>query len=173
MRKTATFIFSVLILSALPSGIKIVYAIQCYSTAEFSTGESVTEPGSTCPAGLKPVPTSSQGSGIFALPNYTCNGSCPQTTYTPLEPLPGAGNIDYGNFASYVNFLIPVLIIVGSLLGVGSLTINGVIYMTSAVVGEKSRALAHIQSSVWGLILLLASVLILNTINPQLTDLTI
>lgn len=47
---------------------------------------------------------------------------------------------------------------------------NGVVYMTSDVVGNKGKATEAMQSAVWGLILALSSWLILNQINPNLVD---
>lgn len=46
---------------------------------------------------------------------------------------------------------------------------NGIRYMLSDVIGKKEDALAWIRESLWGLILAFSVVLILNTINPDLT----
>jgi len=54
------------------------------------------------------------------------------------------------------------------------LVYNGVKYMTSVGAPKQtSEAMSNIQSAVFGLVLLLGSWLILNTINPQLTSLKI
>ncbi|MDE2213102.1 MAG: hypothetical protein KGJ34_01025 [Patescibacteria group bacterium] len=90
--------------------------------------------------------------------------------YNPLEPLssPLGGQINYSDFASYLKYIFPILISLGALVGVVSLTVGGVLYMTSSVPGVKSEALGRAQASIWGLLLLIASVLILQTINPNL-----
>jgi len=70
--------------------------------------------------------------------------------------------------ASYLNYLFPILISIGALLGVVAFTVGGVVYMTSSVAGDKSKAIERMKASVWGLLLLVASVLILQIVNPQL-----
>jgi hypothetical protein len=91
-------------------------------------------------------------------------------TYIPLEPLTGFVNYQNGqtNFCSLLNGLFRLIIFLGGLLAVGSFVYAGVLYMTSEVTGTKSKAKDSLQASVWGLCLLLASYIILNTINPQL-----
>ncbi len=100
-----------------------------------------------------------------------CSGTNCNLNYVPLEPLPGSvPSGAYGDLGSYLNYLFPILITVGAILGVGTFTLYGVVYMTSSVVGDKSRAATRMKKSVWGLILLLGSVTILTTINPNLTN---
>lgn len=50
------------------------------------------------------------------------------------------------------------------------IVINGIRYMTTDIVDSKGDAKKWIQDVIWGLILAFASVLILSTINPQLTS---
>ncbi len=92
--------------------------------------------------------------------------------YVPLEPLPGepdmtARNVDFG---SILAALFKILIVVGGLVAVAALVVGGIIYMVSDVVNKKTEAKRRIKAAVWGLVLLLASYLILNTINPQLIN---
>lgn len=47
---------------------------------------------------------------------------------------------------------------------------NGIKYMASDVIGKKEDALAWIREALWGLVLAFSVVLILNTINPNLTQ---
>ncbi len=95
--------------------------------------------------------------------------------YTPLEPLPGidpgleSGNIN--NFPRLFNGLFKLLLGLGAILAVGSVVWGGIVYMTSEVIDRKSWAIAKIKSSLWGLLLLIAAFVILNTINPQLVNL--
>ena len=104
---------------------------------------------------------------------YTCAGGNCQLTYTPLEPLSsptgGVASADvYANLGAYLNYLFPILISIGALIGVVMFTVGGVIYMTSSVAGDKSKAIERMKASLWGLLLLISSVLILKVINPQL-----
>src|SRR6185312_11558374 len=73
------------------------------------------------------------------------NGAC-NLGYTPLEPIPGvtSANGSYnptqpGAFAAIINAIFRVLITVGALLAVFSLTIGGVQYMVTGSTALKSR----------------------------------
>lgn len=91
-----------------------------------------------------------------------------QITYTPLEPLPGVDQSGTVDFAAFLRGFFTLLLSVGGVIAVGALVLGGITYMTSEVVGKKDEARKRIQKAVWGLLLLIASYLILNTINPQL-----
>ncbi|MEI7719698.1 MAG: hypothetical protein WCI89_00615 [bacterium] len=128
---------------------------------------------------------SKQDNGTF-LPVYSLqSGGCPdgtvhqtngandtQTsiliTYRPLEPLPFIPQGGQANFCALLNGLLRLTIFLGGLMAVVSFVYSGIMYMTSAVVGTKAAAKMSLQTSVWGLLLLLGSYIILNTINPQL-----
>ncbi len=100
-----------------------------------------------------------------------CSGTNCNLNYVPLEPLPGSvPSGAYGDLGSYLNYLFPILITIGAILGVGTFTLYGVVYMTSSVAGSKEKAKTRMEKSIWGLILLLGSVTILTTINPNLTN---
>lgn len=55
-------------------------------------------------------------------------------------------------------------------LSVVMFTYNGVQYMVSEVVGNKSKAVGGMQASIWGLVMAFAAWLVLRTINPALVD---
>ena len=104
--------------------------------------------------------------------------------YVPLEPLNNSlvnanagGMIQgipiYGGLAEYLNYLFPVIITIGAILGVLFFTAYGIEYMTSSSTSIKLNAKSHLFSVVYGLALLISSVLILETINPALTNLNI
>lgn len=95
------------------------------------------------------------------------DGSLP---YVPLEPLPGLDQSGTSNFAGLVNTLFTLLISIGGLVAVAALVVGGITYMVSDVVDRKSESKSRMYAAVWGLVLLLASYLILNTINPQLVN---
>lgn len=122
-----------------------------------------------------PVPGVTVGNGSNTIQNTTsagCNGGC-QISYTPLAPLPNEGD-NISSLPAFLSYLFPILIVLGGLIGVGTFVVYGILYMVSEVPGVKSNARNRMWASVYGLLILLASVLILNTINPDLTkfDLT-
>jgi hypothetical protein len=84
-----------------------------------------------------------------------------------LEPIPGVttGNL---NFSSFLQGSFKVLLGLGAMLAFLMLTIGGVQYMTSEALHSKEDARAHIRNALLGLLLLFGSVLILQTINPNL-----
>jgi len=96
--------------------------------------------------------------------------------YTPLEPLPTGlgGATGFGGnsstFLGFVNYLFPILITLGAMMGVLFFTIWGLQYMMSSVPGVKESAKGHVWAAIEGLVLLVSSVLILTTINPTLTN---
>jgi len=104
------------------------------------------------------------------------NGAC-NLGYTPLEPIPGvtSANGSYnptqpGAFAAIINAIFRVLITVGALLAVFSLTIGGVQYMVTGSTALKSRAISRVKAALWGIALIAGIWLILNTLNPQLLN---
>ena len=96
------------------------------------------------------------------------NGSGNLQPYVPLEPLPGFIPTDQTDLSRYINLLFKVIIAAGAIIAVGTLVFSGIVYMVSGAVGTKSVALKRIQASIWGLLLLIASWLLLYTINPRL-----
>lgn len=96
--------------------------------------------------------------------------------YVPLEPIPGF-NLDAllkgeSVFGDILNILLQVVISLGALIAVGALVYGGIAYMLSGVSETRSEAKHRIEAAFWGLLILLASWLILNTINPQLLQIT-
>ncbi len=75
-----------------------------------------------------------------------------------------------GNFEQYINLLYKMSISIAALLAVVKIVIAGAKYMLSDVVTNKSDAKKDIQGALLGLLLILGAVIILNTINPALTD---
>ncbi|PIR89798.1 hypothetical protein COU04_01490, partial [bacterium (Candidatus Gribaldobacteria) CG10_big_fil_rev_8_21_14_0_10_33_41] len=74
------------------------------------------------------------------------------------------------SFPLYVKYIFNWAIIIGAIIAFGSLIYGGVRYLTSTGNPEALKdAKNQIFSAFMGLIILLASGLIFNTINPQLT----
>lgn len=103
----------------------------------------------------------------IALAAANSDGSLP---YTPLEPLPGVPQNGTANFGALLQGLFTLLLSLGALIAVAALVVGGITYMVSDVVDRKHEAKTRMYSAVWGLLLLLASFLILNTVNPQLVN---
>lgn len=120
----------------------------------------------TCPASNGYVAPAAPTAPVCTGPN------CGDINYVPLEPLPGfptSGNVDLPTF---LNALFKILFSIGALLAVGNMVVGGIAYMTSEVTEGKSNARQRMTGSLYGLLLLAGSYLILNTINPQLLNLS-
>ncbi|OGC80369.1 hypothetical protein A2943_01255 [Candidatus Adlerbacteria bacterium RIFCSPLOWO2_01_FULL_51_16] len=90
--------------------------------------------------------------------------------YTPLEPIPGFSAGECTNIATFLNALLKLLIAVGAIFAVLTLTVGGIMYMVSDIVDVKSRAKERMRAAIWGILLICAAWLILYTINPQLVN---
>lgn len=90
-------------------------------------------------------------------------------TFQPIVPIPGlTGPGDNPNFAQYVDRIFGLIIQLGAILAVLMIVYGGFEYMTSAAGITKKDGSDKIRGAVTGLILLLASYLILFVINPCL-----
>jgi hypothetical protein len=103
----------------------------------------------------------------------TCSGG--QCTYTPLEPLPCPTNAPdcqsaTNNFPALVSTAFRLIITFGGLFAVVMLTIAGIGYMISDSVVKVDAAKSRAKRALWGLVLLMGSWLILNTINPEILN---
>lgn len=90
--------------------------------------------------------------------------------YVPLAPLPGieTGSITLtGYLQQFFNLGIRLAIILAVLM----VTIGGVQYITSEGITDKSAARGRIISAIVGLLLAISSVLVIQTINPDLLNL--
>lgn len=92
-------------------------------------------------------------------------------SYCPLEPLYAGEVLDVNNadFASILNNVFRILISFGALFAVAMLVIGGIQYMTSTAIGTKATGLERAKAALLGILILAGSFVILNTINPQLT----
>ncbi len=96
-----------------------------------------------------------------------------QAVYKPLVGIPGVN--PSSDFDGYINSLYALSISIAALLAVIKIVIAGVKWMTTDVVTSKGDAKKDIQGALIGLLIVLAAVLILTVINPNLTkvDLTL
>lgn len=91
------------------------------------------------------------------------------TVYQPLVGIPGVDN-PAENFGNYLNQLYFLSISVAALIAVVKIIIAGVKWMMTDLISGKSEAATEIRTSLLGLLLIVSAVLILETINPQLTN---
>ena len=87
--------------------------------------------------------------------------------YVPLEPLPFFTTAN-PSFPQYLQAAFRLAVLAGAALAVLMLTLGGVQYMTSDVLGQKEQGRSRIKNALLGFLLLLAIVTILETINPNL-----
>lgn len=90
--------------------------------------------------------------------------------FVPLIGIPGLTAGDY-TINTYIDALYVLTISLAAFLVVVQLILAGFQYMLTDVVPQKEQAKTSIRNSFLGLGVILGAVLILNTINPQLTQL--
>lgn len=98
-----------------------------------------------------------------------CNG---QICFIPLVGIPYINTQDSTmSLPKYVNALYLASISIAAFLAVIKIIFAGVQYMLSDVVTDKGQAKKDIRGALIGLLIVIGAVLILNTINPQLSGL--
>lgn len=101
-------------------------------------------------------------------------GEIKKNCYGFLAPLPGIDQIESGQgFSTYINVVVKLVIKIASLIAVIIIVISGIQTMTTEVLSEKIAARQKIQSALVGLLIALGVFLILDTINPDLTNIKI
>jgi len=86
--------------------------------------------------------------------------------YILMEPLPGMEEGTAPGLGSYLSNMFKILIGVAGVLAVVVITVGGVQYMTTDAISGKEGGKEKINSAIFGLILALSSVLLLQTIDP-------
>lgn len=108
-------------------------------------------------------------------------------SYVELAPLPGAcTNVTVGgvttcvvkvgtgnSLGQYINTLYKLAVASASVLAVLMILVGGFKYVSSDAIGNKEEGKETIKAALGGMLLILASWVILNTINPQLVSLKI
>ncbi len=107
---------------------------------------------------------------LFAFGVPGVSAQTPQ--YTPLVGLPGLEG-QGKSLADYFNQLYLLTIVVGCFIAVLKITMAGVKWALTEIVTEKSDAREDIKGALLGLAILLVPFIVLNTINPNLTNLNI
>lgn len=93
--------------------------------------------------------------------------------FVPLVGVPGVDPNGGGGIGEYVQALYILAISVAAFLAVVKIIFSGVQYLLSDVVTSKEDAKRGIRGALLGLLIVLAAVIILETINPQLTNLDV
>ncbi len=87
--------------------------------------------------------------------------------YTPLVQLPGIDTATANNLPRYLEAMFKLAIGLSALFAVVIIVLGGIQYMTSETLGGKSEGKDRIKQALSGLLLAIASYLILYTINPD------
>lgn len=94
--------------------------------------------------------------------------------YVALSPtLPGSGTNNWlaGGMSVFLNRLFAISVAVAAILAILMLAIGGFKYMTSESVFKIGGAKEQITNAIVGLLIVLAAVVILTTINPDIVQL--
>ena len=96
-----------------------------------------------------------------------------EAQYQPLTGIPGVTDTNNITLVGYVNALFLLSIALGAMLAVVKIALAGFSYMMSDVVTKKDSAKEQIRGALIGLGILLATFVVLYTINPNLTNLDV
>ncbi|MBX4198481.1 pilin [Candidatus Parcubacteria bacterium] len=111
---------------------------------------------------------------VTAVPlQITSAEECPANTYCFLAPLTDVDSVPNTRegFTQYLSTAIRIIVGLAGVLAVLALVVGGFMYVSAESLGKKTQARSIIQRTLWGLFLILASTLILQTINPELLSL--
>ncbi len=110
------------------------------------------------------------GSGTTTSSTNCASGS---DSYCLLAPIPGISEVNPANtdLGDYLNIIIKFTIGFAGALAVIMMVLGGIQYMSTDALSGKSEGRERITYALGGLLLALASYLILNTINPNLINL--
>lgn len=94
----------------------------------------------------------------------------PPISFQPLVGIPGIGSDQTSNFGAYLNALYYLAISIAALIAVLKIIIAGAKYMLSGTsVSSTQSAKSDIKGALIGLLIIIGAVVILNTINSDLT----
>jgi hypothetical protein len=151
--------------------------IRCFST-QSECQNTASGFGKQCGFSNEAVTSSQQtppssSTGTFA-PASGGTGSSANNSFKPIVPLPPNLIQTSGmTLAGYLNAMFRISIMVGSGLAVIMVVMGGFQYILGEAISAKAKGRERIQGALVGLVLLLASYLILYVINPQILNLDI
>lgn len=108
---------------------------------------------------------------LFLLPAVAFAGGDPDGLFRPIVGIPGLQ--DARTFDQYIDALYALAISLAALIAVVKIVIAGAKYMMDDIVTRKSEAKEDIKNALIGLLIIIGAVIILNTINSDLTNLHI
>ncbi|MEI8130331.1 MAG: hypothetical protein WCG55_02385 [bacterium] len=165
--------FKITLTGLLPGG-QYVFALK-FNDLFFTSFKDFTVPS---------VSTSGTSTTAGFGPNaYGCSTDGQNNTYCMLAPLPivdaqgkidptGKLNVSTG-VGDYLKGMIKLIMGLIMVFAVFMVVVGGIEYMSSVQVGEKEGAKTRIIGALGGVVLALSSYLILNTINPNLVNITV
>ncbi len=110
----------------------------------------------------------------FAHADCVSSETATTASYCFLAPISSASSVDTTTgLEVYFNTLVKIFIGLLSVLAVVMTIVGGIQYMLSETASEKGGGKSRILSAIFGLVLALASYMILNTINPKLVNIHI
>lgn len=101
-----------------------------------------------------------------------CGPSADGRSYTLCESIPGIDPVQT-DFASFFAQLYRLALMIGGTVIFIRVVYGGILYTWSGVVNKKQEAIQIFKGVAWGGALLMGSYLILHTINPALTTITV
>ncbi len=94
--------------------------------------------------------------------------SAESLVYKLAAPIPGGGG-EVETFTQYVSFLFPFMLSVAAISALVMFILGGIEYTLGGASPERMKSgKERISNAIWGLLLAVFSVLILQTINPNL-----
>lgn len=124
-----------------------------------------------------PTPTSSNTTPPSSTPNASCTstGSSDFNCYSLLTPLPQAGGtsistINTSNPLPYIITMAQILVSLGIVIAVFFIVYGGIIKMTTDNVEKHREGTEIIKRTIYGLLLLAFSYILIVTINPNLLN---
>ncbi len=106
----------------------------------------------------------------FLMPIFFFSLAGTALAYNLLQPLPYVGQ-SVESFPDYITKIIPFILGLAAVLAVVEIVIGGIEYAVTEAIDSKTDAIDRIRQAILGLLLALASWLILSTINPALVNL--
>jgi hypothetical protein len=111
---------------------------------------------------------------LVAFPYESAASSHEMPKYTPLiDALPGLSAGRVPTMVEYINLLFSLIISLAAIAAVVRIVLAGFKYMTTDSWGNKEEARSNLKAIFIGLLVLLLSVIILRTINPDILNLNI
>jgi hypothetical protein len=110
---------------------------------------------------------------IFSLGDFVLAADTAAKPYIPMVGVPGLENANNYTAEMYIDAIYKLAITVGGILAVIQIIYGGVTYMFDGTITHKEAGKDRIKGALFGLLIILSAVLILQTINPDLLNLKI